>query len=133
MANEIQFPYISGRIVAARVFDGSTLSDEIILTEIASTGIYTNGGSLSLTAGTEYTVLAFDDGVLVGQSSLLMWTGSDFASKTQAAALETWRRQGLDVSSPVTRSKSGDNVIETFSGVTLTHSVTGESVTVQRS
>lgn len=80
MAKEIQFPYVTGRAVTARVFDGTTLGSAISLTEIASTGIYTNAGALSLTTGTEYTILGFDGATLVGQSDALLWDGSDFVS-----------------------------------------------------
>ena len=55
-----------------------------------------------------------------------------FGAGDRTLLTESWQRANLDPANPVTRAKDGDDVVETFGEVTITHEADGDSVTSTR-
>lgn len=139
MANEIQLDIGSTGItgLVARTLTGTTLGSPIALSEVSGAGgVYV--GTMTGGAG-EYVLKAYDSvGTLIASSDRsYRWSGSAFVDPLAAVDLrveEIYQRQGLDPSAPVTRTKAGDTVTETFGDVTITHETNGtDTVTSTRS
>lgn len=138
MANDIILPLgqtgISGLTI--RLLSGTTLGSSISLSEIGTSGLYTNNSNLTgLTENSEYVIFAYNSSnQLIANTETVLWDGSTFINpdfKTK----EVHEYLGLDSSNPVTIDKTGTTVTEVSANISVTHTINevNETVVKQRS
>lgn len=93
----------------------------------------TGGGGFTSSDRATLTTAATNTATLTTRLSEARAAALDSLSNISERVLRLWQRNALDASNPVTRTKSGSDVTESFDDVTITHDSNGtDSVTSTR-